>query len=196
MRNRWAGWLLLVAAAFLAGACGVPPDSSPHAIQRGAVPYGLLSPSIPTTTTTTVPTGLQVPVRIYLTEPSGRLIAVARDVSYPAPLSVVVAALLAGPTGAEAANGFSSAIPAGTRLLNATDTAGVATVDLGGNFGQLAGAGQVLAVAQIVFTVTELAGIHAVAFTLDGQAIAVPAANGAQVDTPVTRSQYASLAPD
>jgi spore germination protein GerM len=80
--------------------------------------------------------------------------------------------------------------------LNATDTAGVATVDLGGNFGQLAGAGQVLAVAQIVFTVTELAGIHAVAFTLDGQAIAVPAANGAQVDTPVTRSQYASLAPD
>lgn len=176
----------------LAG-CGVPTQATPQRMARSAVPFSLLAPSAPSTTLPPAP--VEVPVQVFLVAPNGHLAPVTRDVSFPAPLSAVLQALLAGPTNPEATSGLESAIPSGARVLSVSEAASVATIDLGSAFGQLVGQTQIEAIAQIVFTATALPGIHAVKFELSGQAIEVPAANGAETPGPLTRAQYAALAP-
>lgn len=185
---------LAVAAVALA-ACGVPVDSAPSALPKNGVPFGLLGPSAPPSTTSTVPSPVEVPVRIYFVGPGGRLVAVARDVPVAAPgITTVLGALIDGPTDAEAAAGLQNSVPTQTVVLGATLTSGVATVNLGGTFGQLVGQTQIDAVAQIVFTATALPGVNGVSFELNGQAVEVPVASGAQVPE-ATPAQFASLAP-
>jgi spore germination protein GerM len=107
----------------------------------------------------------------------------------------VLGVLVRGPTNIEAAEGLSSAVPAQTTVLGAViGSGGVATVDLGGTFGQLVGQAQIQAVAQIVFTATTLPGVTSVTFELAGQAVDVPVASGAQVPS-ANRAQFAPLAP-
>ena len=174
--------LIVVTAACGLSACGVPINSAPSALSKSAVPFGLLGPSTPTSTTSSVPSPVQVPVQIYFVGTGGRLVAVDRDVPVAAPgLVTVLGALVDGPTDAEAAAGLQNYVPAQTVVLGATLTAGVATVNLSGTFGQLVGQTQIDAVAQIVFTATALPDVTGVAFELDGQAVEVPVADGAQV---------------
>jgi spore germination protein GerM len=187
----------LGALAVALGACGVPVDQSPTALPRNAVPFGLLQPSAPSTTTaTTVATPAPVTVKIFLVTSSGRLTVVGRQLPVnQQSLAEVLDALLRGPTNAEVASGLQSAVPPQTTVLGAVlGAGGVATVNLGGTLGQLVGQAQIEAVAQIVFTATALPGVTQVAFQLQGQAIDVPIASGAQVAV-VNRQQFASLAP-
>ena len=110
-------------------------------------------------------------------------------------LAVVLDALVAGPTDAETAAGLESAVPAQTKVLGGTtETGGIATVNLGGTFGQLVGQPQIEAVAQVVFTVNTLPGVTGVTFQLSGRAVEVPIASGAQVPM-ATPAQFAPLAP-
>ena len=184
----------LVVALGLAG-CGVPVDRQPAALSRSGVPFGLLDPSSPTTTATTAPSPIEVPVQIYLIGITGRLAPVERDVPVTSPdLAVVLGALVAGPTAAESAAGLQSALPAQTTVLGATIAGGVATVNLGGTFGQLVGPAQIQAVAQVVFTASLLPGVTGVTFELSGVAVEVPVASGAQVPVAST-AQFAPLAP-
>ena len=183
----------MIAASALA-ACGVPINSGPSALPKSGVPFGLLGPSSPTSTTPAV-SPVQVPVQIYFVGPGGRLVAVARDVPVTSPgLATVLGALVDGPTDAEAAAGLQNYVPTQTVILGATLAAGVATVNLAGTFGQLVGQTQIDAVAQIVFTATALPDVTGVAFELNGQAVDVPVADGAQVPE-ATPAQFASLAP-
>ncbi len=193
-RGRSAGvlfascWLL---ALTLAG-CGVPVDGSPTALAKNRVPFGLLQPSAPDTTTSTPP--VTVTVQVFLLSPTGQLVAVARNVPVPAALPTVLGALVDGPTNAESAAGIQSALPAGTQVVSASVGAGVATIDLSGTFGQLVGQALINAVAQIVYTATAVTAVTSVAFELNGEQVAVPTASGA--DVPVAnRSQFASMAP-
>lgn len=196
MRDRAYGVAAgLLGLAMAAAGCGVPVDRGPTTLARAGVPFGLLAPSTSTTSTTAAaPAPVEVTVQVYLLGPSGHLVAVGRDVPFPAPMSGVLGALVDGPTNTEAANGLQSAIPAQTQVVSATVAGGVATVDLGGTFGQLVGQAQIEAVAQIVFTATALAGVTGVSFELGGQAVAVPVADGADVPM-ANRSQFAPLAP-
>lgn len=190
-RTRWAtvvGGAVLAAAL---GACGVPVDSSPTALAKSGVPFGLLQPS-PPATTTTAPKPATVTVQIFLLTVSNQLAPVTRDVPVPAALPTVMAALVDGPSNAEAAIGLQSAVPAGTQIISATISGGVATVDLGGTFGQLVGQAQIDAVAQIVFTATALSAVGGVIFQLDGQPVAVPTASGAET-AEANRSQFAPM---
>jgi len=185
----------LVTIVALAG-CGVPVDRGPSALPRKGVPFGLLQPSPPSTTTTSVVSPAQSPVQIFLIAPSGHLVAVTRQVpSASESLTAVLDALVKGPTNPEAATGLASAVPAQTVVVGAVIGANeVATVNLGGTFGQLVGQAQIQAVAQIVFTAGALPGVSGVSFELAGRAADVPVANGALV--PVANpAQFASLAP-
>ena len=176
--------------------CGVPSDRSPSAIPRRAIPFGLLAPSTKSTTTTSAPSPVAATVQIYLVGPNGHLVKVAREVpASQASLDTALDALVKGPTNEEAAAGLQSDVPARTVVLGASiGVGGVATVNLGGTFGQLVGQAQILAVAQIVFTATGVAGVTGVTFELLGQPVNVPVANGAQVTT-ATPAQFATLAP-
>jgi hypothetical protein len=183
-----------MSGALALGACGIPVDAGPHALARDAVPFGLLQPSAPTTTTTTAPSPVSVTEQIFLIAADGHLVSAARDVPVPAPLTAVLAALVDGPTASEASSGLASAVPTQTTVLSAAVSGGVATVNLAGPFDQLVGQAQIQAVAQFVFTATAQPGIRAVAFELAGQAVEVPVAGGAQVPV-ATPDQFAALAP-
>ncbi|HXW33695.1 MAG TPA: GerMN domain-containing protein [Acidimicrobiales bacterium] len=186
-----AGWGLSLAA------CGIPIDSKPHVIPSSAVPFGLLSRSSATTSTTSTTIPVGVSVKVFLYDSTGKLSARQRQVpAYPpaGELDAVLNALVDGPTSVEIGAGFHSAIPPQTRVLHASEASGIATVDLSTVFGQLVGPPQIQAVAQFVFTATALPGVSGVTFQLDGNPIPVPVASGAQV--PVAEpAQFASLLP-
>jgi spore germination protein GerM len=134
-------------------------------------------------------------VRIFLIGPTGHLVAVSRDVSVSPPdLATVLRALVAGPTDAESTAGLQSAVTTQTTVLGANIAGGVATVNLGGAFGQLVGPPEIQAVAQVVFTASALPGVTGVTFELMGQAVEVPVASGALVPV-ATTAQFAALAP-
>jgi Sporulation and spore germination len=185
-----AGTLALV----LTG-CGVPVDRQPSALSRNQIPFDLLAPTQSTAPATTAPSPIEVPVRIFLIGPTGRLVAVTRNVSVSPPdLATVLRALVAGPTDMESAAGLQSALTTQTTVLGANIAGGVATVNLGGTFGQLVGPPEIQAVAQVVFTASAQPGVTGVTFELNGLPVEVPVASGALVPVANT-SQFAALAP-
>jgi spore germination protein GerM len=184
-------------AACLVAGCGVPTQSAPQTIPRAQVPFHLLDPEAPTTTTTAPAPPFTVPVLIYLVSSTGQnLVSSQRLVAPPAQLSAVLDALLAGPTAGEAALGTQTAISSGVRVLGASVNDGVATVNFNSAFGEISGPQQILAVAQVVFTVTsQLSPETGVTFEIGGTPTNVPIATGAQVPGPVHLLQYVALAP-
>jgi len=95
--------------------------------------------------------------------------------------------------------GIRSAIPLrGAASLNVTpdDGSGVATIELPtGFFEQIPPEDQLLAIGQIVLTVTEVGGIGQVLFTQEGQPVGVPRKGGGFSDgnEPLARRDYEEL---
>lgn len=200
-RRRQAGgrgrrWGPLVAAACglaLAG-CGVGAEASPTIVPSDQVPRALTAH--PTSrTTATPPSGY---VSVYLVGPE-RLVAVSVLVARPVTVARALAALAQGPTSAEAANGLESPASSAAPISDVgtvTSTAGtVVTVDMGSSFTTLGGQDQILAAAQVVFTVTAFPSVSAVRLKIAGKAASVPTATGSLSSQPLTRADYANLAP-
>jgi spore germination protein GerM len=123
-----------------------------------------------------------------------RLIARSRVVPSPATASEALGLLLSGPTVPEAAFGVRSAIPAGTSLLGVhLAKGGKAVVDLSTDFAQTGGADQILAIAQVVYTLTSLPDVVGVSFELAGQPVDVPTADGTLVSGPVGSQDFSAL---
>lgn len=191
---------LVVGAALGLAACGIPTGGGPTAIAKADVPFHLLNPPTASTTTTT-PSGAVQPESIYLADPSQRVAPVAREVAVPSSpsdtINEVLDALLDGPTAEESAAGLQSFLVTGTKPQVSTSISGtVATVDFTTPPVPAGSPNQVLAIAQIVFTVTQRQfGINAVSIQINGQAAAVPTATGATVSGPVGQLSYLPQAP-
>jgi Sporulation and spore germination len=187
---------LLAAAAILAAGCAIPTQSAPSTVSPSKVPFDLLDPHLPTTTTTVPkPTSL-VPVKVFYLNASNQLTAASRVVAAPAPLTALLAALLAGPTKAETAQGNFTAIPSDVTVLSVTTQGSIVTVNLNDDFGDITGDSIELAVAQIVATVaTENGYDTGVVFEIDGQRTGVPIASGAEVTAPVYLIEFLPVAP-
>lgn len=198
VRRDLAPLALVALGALVLFGCGVPVDRGPTALSKAAVPFDLLGPSTPSTTTPKIPSPRAVVARIFLLDPSGHLVAVDREVAASQDtLASILATLVQGPSQTETAAGLDSAIPPQTSIIGASvDPSGLATVDVGGTFGQLVGRAQVEAVAQIVFTASSIANaqVNTVTFQLGGQPIEVPIDSGTQEQV-VNTSQFPSLAP-
>jgi spore germination protein GerM len=79
-------------------------------------------------------------------------------------------ALLAGPTDDESAANIFTAIPDGARLLGLEVVQGIATVDLSREFEPSSGTtGELLTLAQVVYTLTQFPTVDAVRFELEGK---------------------------
>lgn len=183
----------LGAVAILAGSCGVPAEATAHLIPAQQVPFGLLK-AAPDTQPPPAAGPARAIVQVFLVDKL-RLVSEGRVVATPVTVGDVVANLLDGPTNAEVASGVTTAISDVTVLRSARVRDGVANLDLTAAFAQVSGRNQVLAVAQLVFTATSVTGVTAVTFSLDGNQVEVPAGNGTLVQGPVSRADFAAIAP-
>ncbi len=186
------------AAALAAGAaaCGVSGQSEPVRLDADRVPFELVGP---TGTTTTAPvaegTDERVVTRIFLLDPNDLL--VARERTVPAPLTpgAALRALRAGPDPTERRAGITTALPAEipVQFLGARD--GVARVRLSPAFTDGSVRRQAGALAEIVYTLTDLPGIERVSFLVDEEVVEVPRGDGSLTADPVGRADYARFAP-
>jgi Sporulation and spore germination len=177
-----------LAVSGVAAACGVSPDSSASRIEPTDVPFGLLDDE---PTTTSVGSGRVTNVYL-LTE--DRLVAVERTVPKENDLADLLEVVVSGPSEVEQSLGITSAIPAGT-VASVTSSRGIAEVDLTAAFGDVRSREQLLALGQIVYTLTGQPGIGGVRFTLEGEEITVPLADGTLSDDPLARDDFEALQP-
>ncbi len=187
----------LVLAALAGAGCGIPTEDSATLARPADVPFDLLA-EVPETTSTTVSSSsgssVMAKATIFLVQ-GERLAPVERDVPPPATGEGVLEALERGPTRSEAALGLRSALVGRDVMRSIGISGGIASVDLGPDFTNIVGRDQIMALAQIVSTVTGLAGVGRVSFTLEGVPVGVPRGDGAVTTESVSRDDYALLAP-
>ncbi|MGH8993261.1 MAG: GerMN domain-containing protein [Acidimicrobiia bacterium] len=180
------------------GGCGVPTDNTPRALPANEVPAELLATD-PVTTSSTVPLGQTTRLRVFLIAGQGeseRLVAVERTVQSPATVERVLAQLTLGPQRDEAAAGLRSAILPGTVINSVLVESGIAIIDLAKGRGISAnGTDRILALAQMVYSATELREVGGVRFTVDGVRAETPNGTGVLTSGPVGRAAYATYAP-
>lgn len=180
----------LLTLTMLAG-CSVDSDNSARLADDDQVPFRLLDREAPPIVSTTEPPEGGEPVALCFIR-DGRLVPIERELDGGVTPETVVAELASPPTGQQQP-------PARTALsdpLVVRDiavVAGIARVDLGQSIAELGGEDQLLAVAQIVCTLTTRPGVGQVGFTLEGSPIEVPRGDGSLVAHPVSRDDYAGL---
>jgi spore germination protein GerM len=182
----------VVVGGFLAlvTGCAIQPDNSPRDIP--ADERGQLDPAAPGDAEATGQS------RIYLVADEGtggdrQLRTVLRDVEPPTP-EAVLAALIDGPNQGELDGGMTSALPAESTLHSARQVAGTLNVDISGELLELPGSALRFAVAQIVFTGSELDGVRTVRIRVDGQIRAWPDGQGELQTAPLTVYDYPGIA--
>lgn len=183
----------ILAVLVVAAACGVPQDPAPRVLDPADLPEELAIPAT-TTTSTEAPVPRQ---SVYLYFVDGEVLSqpVERELATPAGLVAALDALIEGPTEEEASAGLTSVIPAETVVLGSDLTNGVLQVNLAeGTLEQIEGAFQSLAIAQLVYTATELPGVDWLWVLIEGEPRALPTDEG-DVEAPVGRVHYASLRP-
>ena len=135
--------------------------------------------------------------RIYLLtsdEDSGerQLRSVRRDAG-PTP-TAVLDELFKGPNQQELEAGLRTAIPEDLVLLSARPIAGTLAVDVSSEILELPGTALRLAVAEIVFTASQLEGVRGVRLRVDGETRGWPDGSGELQETALTVYDYPGLA--
>jgi len=186
--TRRSGWLVLVAVLIGTVGCGIGPDSTPRDV----------APNERSLTVNAVSDGDEAggTSRIYLVAPSeagdpSLLRSTPRDVA-PGP-TPLLKSLLAGPNPDELASRLVTNIPQETQLLSARSSGDVLFVDVTPEITELSGELLVLAVAQIVFTATEIDGVRAVRLRVDGQDQSWPKGDGATSEGELKVYDYPGL---
>ncbi|TDO29840.1 sporulation and spore germination protein [Kribbella sp. VKM Ac-2527] len=174
--------------------CGVPVQQEPAPIQPEAIPShlrGTGAPTIPQPTATPGSPTLQVHfVR------NDRLFALAREAPTTTPadrLAAVIQALMTGPNDTEQSDGITSALPPELTLTVADVQGKRVVLELSGETEGRSAAENVLAVGQIVLSVTALPTVDEVTFQRHGVAVEALLADGALTTEPLTAADYAAL---
>lgn len=179
----------LVPTGLLMAGCGISTDDNPRNIP--AVDQQQLGVAADRSAGAATGTA-----RVYLLAPEAAgqsqvLQAVARDVDESA--ADLMAALFAGPNADELQGQFRTALPAGIQLLSTSRRGAVLRVDLSKDLLQLSGQVLMAAVAQIVFTASELDGVQSVKILIEGADQQWPAGNGELQSDPLTTYDFPGL---
>ncbi|MFM1751160.1 MAG: hypothetical protein RL119_122 [Actinomycetota bacterium] len=102
--------------------------------------------------------------------------------------------LIAGPSNSEKSQDFGTAIPVGTRVLNLVAAGKRVTLDLSGPLNQLPDEELIIALAQIVYTMSEGFYIREVIIKIDGQNVEWPRQDGTRKSDPLTIFDYPTAA--
>ena len=179
MRSRAA----VTGALLLLFGCGVAPEDRPEPLTVSAPPAAEPSDQ-------PQPQGLEVTV--YFVQ--GADLAPVLRPTTGADVAAALEQLAAGPSKPEVLAGLRTALPAQSLALDEGQPEGPAAVAVTRDFTGVTGGNQLLAVAQVVWTLTELPGTTQVQFLVDGEPVEVPTDEGL-TDEPVDRSDYLSVAP-
>jgi spore germination protein GerM len=179
--------IIMLATLAIAG-CGVPGQSQPTQLDENGVRI------VASETTTSLPRGTPTRRVDLCLVADDHLITVPTELPTPLTVRRTLQALVNAPR---------TKLPAGTRsaindprLITAnTSKRGVAQIDLSTDLSQIPPADQILALAQVVCTLTSLPGIGQVHFTRAGHPIDIPRADGSLTNKPVARSDYGTLIP-
>jgi spore germination protein GerM len=169
----------------------IPPTST------STIPPSTLDPTTTTTAIDTATTIATEDVTVYFIS-GGQLKGYPRPLARPATTSTVLSALQEGKPPGDAGVGIRSAVPTRDQsLLGVTDDdSGVATIHLPqGFFEQIPPEDQLLAIGQLVLTITEIRGIGQVLFVQNGLPRGVPRGSGGITDgtEPLARRDYQDL---
>jgi hypothetical protein len=178
----------LAALTSLSLGCGVPGESTPRVLSESELPDGLR----PVSTSPDATTREQEVIDVWFVR-DGSLARARHSVPSPADASIAVDEVLAGPSASEQGESLRSAIPDPEAVVGVTVGRGVATVDLRAAFAEIPASDQVLAVGQLVLTLTDLRGIGRVEFQVNGEQVPVPLPNGEPSEGTVSRDDYLSL---
>lgn len=181
--------LVMCALVVLAAGCAVPAQDEAQTARDEAVPFALLDPEAPPI----VPpaSGPSAgPVALCFVR-DGRLLIVSDELAAPDDLQALLDALASPPP--DAGPLLRTALTEPTIVRDVRLLGGIARVDLLPHVSELPTDQQLLAVAQIVCTLTARPGVGQVSFTLDGTRLAVPKGDGSLVNSPVARDDYAGL---
>jgi spore germination protein GerM len=179
----------VVCVALAATACGISSDDAPRNIAvADQQQLGVAADRSAGEATGTA--------RVYLLAPDAAgqtqvLQAVARDVEETA--AALLSELFAGPNDDEVGRQFRTALPAGLQLLSTARRGSVLRIDVSPELGQLSGQVLVAAVAQIVFTASELEGVQSVQILIDGATQQWPTGNGELQSAPLTAFDFPGL---
>jgi hypothetical protein len=193
--------VVIVICNFLVVGCGVPVDKTDRVVNRSEVEFGLLDPVVTTTTTTSTTTTTQVPPSSSIPAPTTtlpafllelhlvqnqRLVRVVRSTRVE-PTDDQVIDALRNPTSDETSGGRRSILTDYSLIVSWRSGGGSAFVELGESFKELLQSDQILAIGQIVYSLTDCCGIGNVAFSLAGSPLPVPGVGGRLIDGPVSR---------
>ena len=195
-----AGQRSVVAAGvcllLLVAACGVQLDEEPRALPTEDVPDGLLDP--PTTSPPGSPGDVlaspEQAVSVYLVDNDGYLVKVRRPVAGPPDVERAVTSLLSPLSEAERNAGLATAVASTTGLRGVIGPEdGLVTIDLSSAVGDGSPDIVRVALAQLVYTATEVPGVDLVLFQVDGEAREVPTGQGSSTAEPLSELDYRQL---
>jgi spore germination protein GerM len=182
-------WVLVVLLCLVG--CGVPVQNDPVPVQPGAVPSQLQE-----TGPTGPPPASTVPGRSSLQinfVRNDQLVSLRRPAPDSDRLQAVLDDLIAGPTELEQANGVTTALPPNATLSIANVDDSHVTLELSGDTEGRSATENVLAVGQIVLSVTALPTVDSVTFARNGVPVEALLADGALTTQPLTAADYQSL---
>jgi hypothetical protein len=181
-----------VALSLVVTACGVRSQSSPSTIRAEDVPFGLLEPQAGTADPEQGGLGAE-DITIYLVGEDG-LVPVEREVAQPAGPRRVLEALVAGPTSAESDRGLRGAFDPEAVVPTVERDGRRILVELHESFFTEGGPPRE-ALAQVVYTLTEVDPGTRVQFLVAGEPREVPRGDGVLTSQAVDRDDYVEFAP-
>jgi hypothetical protein len=186
--------IVLAVVALLAACSSLEAQDTDSPIRNEQVPFDLLAAS---TTTTTMPpptTTTTLPWRTNLWYVAGdRLVPAPRQLREQPEVAQVLRLLLRGPADDDLPL-VRSALGVADASVAGPPAGGTLTIDLVADFGARSSSEQILALGQLVFTVTEVPGVGRVVFRIGTTELAVPLPNGQLAQGSVSRDDYAVLA--
>ena len=129
-------------------------------------------------------------ITLWFVENDG-LVAVDRRLPSPVDVAAAIAVLASGV--GEPASGLRSALPSAEMVVGAEFAAGTASVELAEDFLDIPSSDQVLALGQIVYTLTDLRGVGRVRFIIEGAPVVVPLPGGDSTEDSVSRDDFTDL---
>jgi spore germination protein GerM len=174
-------WL---AIAITLTSCAVPVESEPRPID---VTIGTSVVDTPDTTRVELLTLGDV---YFVAGPD--IVAVPRQMAND-DLGTLLAELVEGPNAAERGLSIRSAIPPETQVLAVDFSGGVVTVDLSREFTLVGGDEEIVAIAQIVATLSSRPKVEGVLFAIDGTTRSAPTGEGLLVERPLTIADFGAL---